>query len=318
MKNIYVIISLTLIFFMLLLPLLSLSTEAKENVQNIAQTGSFLNVEASKSGKIKVKISESGEIKEIDEKDYILGVLAAEMSAESEAEALKAQAVAAYSFMLVRKSENAAGEYDITDSYLTDQHYIDEQKQNEKWGEKAAENREKLKKIVNSVAGEYLCFDGKPALALYHAISGGKTESALDVYGKEYPYLISCDSLGDLFAAGYQSTAEVTAQEFCQKLGVNENDIKKIELSCRPNGYIDTLKIGEKSFSGRDIRTAFSLRSANFQVNVKDDKVIFSVCGYGHGVGMSQAGACYLAAQGSTYKEILLWYYKGCTIEKSA
>ena len=74
MKNIYVIISLTLIFFMLLLPLLSLSTEAKENVQNIAQTGSFLNEEASKSGKIKVKISESGEIKEIDEKVYYMVV----------------------------------------------------------------------------------------------------------------------------------------------------------------------------------------------------------------------------------------------------
>lgn len=318
MKNIYVIISLTLIFFMLLLPLLSLSGEAKENAQNTLQTGGFGLTESPKSSKIKVKLSESGEIKEIDEKDYILGVLAAEMSAESEAEALKAQAVAAYSFFLVRKSENAAGEYDITDSYLTDQHYIDEQKQNEKWGGKAAENREKLKKIVNSVAGEYLCFDGKPALALYHAISGGKTESALDVYGKDYPYLISCDSLGDLFAKGYQSSAEVPLSEFCQKLGISENESQKIEQNCRENGYVDTVKIGEKSFTGRDIRTAFSLRSANFKISINESTVNFSVCGYGHGVGMSQAGACYLAAQGSTYKEILLWYYKGCTIEKSA
>ncbi len=316
MKNIYVIISLTLIFFMLLLPLLSMSGEAMENQQSTLKTGGIGLLEAQNKEKIKVKISESGEIKEIEKNDYILGVLAAEMSANSPTEALKAQAVAAYSFMLVRMGENSQNDYDITDSYLTDQHYIDEQKQNEKWGEKAAENREKLKNIIKSVEGEYLCFEGSPALALYHAISGGKTESAKDVYGKDYPYLVSRDSLGDLFAAGYQSTVETDIGEFCQKLGVTEKEVGRLEQSCRENGYVDTVKIGEKSFSGRDIRTIFSLRSANFKITVNESKVIFSVCGYGHGVGMSQAGAEYLAAEGNTYREILLWYYKGCSIEK--
>lgn len=319
MKNIYVIISLVLVFFMLLMPLLSLKgSAAAENGENVLQTmgGGLKNRE--KEETIKVKNTESGKIEEISATDYVIGVLSAEMSPDNHEEALKAQAVAAYSFLLVRKEENKAEEYDITDSYLTDQHYINEEKQNEKWGEKAALTREKLTKIVKSVSGEYLSYGGSAALALYHSVSGGKTENAADVFGKEYPYLISRESIGDLFANGYESRYETTKPEFCEKLSIEESELGSLFVSHRENGYVKEVTFNEKSFTGREIRTTFSLRSANFDITVSGEKVIFTVRGYGHGVGMSQAGAEYLARQGGTYKEILLWYYSGCTIEKSA
>ena len=70
-----------------------------------------------------------------------------------------------------------------------------------------------------------------------------------------------------------------------------------------------------KTFSGQKIREAFNLRSANFDLKYEDKKFVFTVRGFGHGVGMSQYGALFMAKEGSNYKEILKWYYTGCEIK---
>ena len=82
-------------------------------------------------------------------------------------------------------------------------------------------------------------------------------------------------------------------------------------------GTVLKIKIAEKELTGEEIRNAFSLRSSAFKISATENEVTFKVSGYGHGVGMSQYGADYMARQGSTYKEILEHYYKGVTIEKA-
>lgn len=320
MKNIYVIISLILIFFMLLLPLLSLKGgESTGKEENAVITFGGLEDE---SAQVSVLMSDTQKIEKMDINDYIFGVVAAEMPALYEKEALKAQAVAAYTYALHRAQQNSDKPYDITDSPATDQCYISKEKAQEKWGENAAEYEEKIKGAISEVEGEYIAYNKKPILALYHAISGGKTESCKAVFGQDLPYLTVCDSIGDLTAKGYLQTVEFTAAELKEKLAnkvsLSSDEGEWIgEIKHRDNGYTESIKICGKSLTGTELRTALSLRSANFDAEYKNGKFVFTTRGYGHGVGMSQAGAQHLAKQGGTYKEILLWYYKDCEIVKN-
>lgn len=320
MKNIYVIISLILIFFMLLLPLLSLKgEESTGKEENAVITFGGLEDE---SAQVSVLMSDTQKIEKMDINDYIFGVVAAEMPALYEKEALKAQAVAAYTYTLNRAQQNSDKPYDITDSPATDQCYISKEKAQEKWGENAAEYEEKIKGAISEVEGEYIAYNKKPILALYHAISGGKTESCKAVFGQDLPYLTVCDSIGDLTAKGYLQTVEFTAAELKEKLAnkvsLSSDEGEWIgEIKHRDNGYTESIKICGKSLTGTELRAALSLRSANFDAEYKNGKFVFTTRGYGHGVGMSQAGAQHLAKQGGTYKEILLWYYKDCEIVKN-
>lgn len=320
MKNIYVIISLILIFFMLLLPLLSLKgEESTGKEENAVITFGGLEDE---STQVSVLMSDTQKIEKMDINDYIFGVVAAEMPALYEKEALKAQAVAAYTYTLNRAQQNSDKPYDITDSPATDQCYISKEKAQEKWGENAAEYEEKIKGAISEVEGEYIAYNKKPILALYHAISGGKTESCKAVFGQDLPYLTVCDSIGDLTAKGYLQTVEFTAAELKEKLAnkvsLSSDEGEWIgEIKHRDNGYTESIKICGKSLTGTEFRSALSLRSANFDAEYKNGKFVFTTRGYGHGVGMSQAGAQHLAKQGGTYKEILLWYYKDCEIVKN-
>ena len=316
MKNIYVIIAALLVLFMLFLPLIALGAEKREDKTETTP----LTENSAGEKTITVLKSKTQETVKIAVTDYIFGVVAAEMPAEYSEEALKAQAVAAYTYAIYRKNSNFDKTYDITDSPDSDQHYISYEEACEKWGEKAAHYTEKIKNAVESVEGEYIVYNGQPILALYHAISGGKTENCTDVFSGEYPYLLSCDSIGDLLDDNYLSTCVLSTQQFSEILKDKvtlSSDAKNWvgEINHRENGYVKSVNICGKEFSGIEIRKIFSLRSANFDITF-DGSFNFTVRGYGHGVGMSQSGAEYMAKQGGTYKEILMWYYKNCEIAK--
>lgn len=81
-------------------------------------------------------------------------------------------------------------------------------------------------------------------------------------------------------------------------------------------GRVKTINIGNVTLSGVDVRTIFSLKSANFKVEILENSVKFSVTGYGHGVGMSQTGANTLAKEGKNYQEIINHFYTNVKIEK--
>ena len=315
MKNIFVYIAALLIILMLFLPLISIKdSKAEENKTQIEE----ISLENEKS--FKVLITETDEIKEISANDYIFGVVAAEMPALYSEEALKAQAVAAYTYALRRKQDNKDKGYDITDSPDSDQHYISFDAAKEKWGEKAEEYTAKIKNVVASVEGEYIAFSGEPILALYHSCSGGKTEDAKDVFSQELPYLVSVDSSLDIMDKDYSCEQRFLVQEFSSLLEKSVNFSGEAagwikEIKHRGNGYVESVTVCDKTFSGTDFRKIFSLRSANFNIKF-DNGFVFSVRGYGHGVGLSQSGAEQMAKQGGTYKEILLWYYKNTEILK--
>jgi stage II sporulation protein D len=92
-------------------------------------------------------------------------------------------------------------------------------------------------------------------------------------------------------------------------------DIKIGEITYTDTGMVKTIVIGGKAFKGTEIRKLFSLKSATFEISEENGKILFTVKGYGHGVGMSQYGANCLAADGKTYKEILSYYYPNTVIK---
>jgi len=81
-------------------------------------------------------------------------------------------------------------------------------------------------------------------------------------------------------------------------------------------GYIDTIQIGNVVFTGREVREILGLRSTDFTIKQDGTNMIFTTSGYGHGAGMSQYGANFMAEYGKTYKEVLEHYYSDIQFKK--
>lgn len=268
---------------------------------------------------VKIMSANSKNITEVGLREYLIGAAAAEMSPVYHEEAVKAQIIASHTMLeysKLHKSDDLNGA-DISDSSGTHQGYISTDAQKEKWGENYEKYREKIEKCVDEVIGLTLQYNGEPITAAFHAISNGKTENASDVWGGNYPYLISVTSDGDKLSPDYSSEVSVSADEFkdaVEKQGavLDEDASKWIEeIKRTPTGMVKEITIGGKAFKGTDIRSYFSLKSSTFNCTFKDGGFIFAVSGYGHGVGMSQYGADFMARQGFSYKEILEHYYPG-------
>lgn len=315
MKNFYLVVTAILIILMLTLPLISLAPE-KSTLQDTPPEP----VEV--TDKITVLDTKTEKTTEITVRDYIFGTVAAEISLGYEDETVKAQAVACYTYLLYKKDKNKSQNYDITNDSSVDQAYITRQEALEKWGDNAAEYEEKLNKCLTEVEGIYISYENKPIFAAYHAISSGKTESCETVWGNKLPYLVETESLGDLLSPNYLNEKNVTTEEFKNAFSslcvLPEGAANYIgEISRSSSGLVKTIQVGDKVFTGAEIRKALGLRSANFDVNFNDNTFVFTVRGYGHGVGLSQNGAEYMAKQGSKYTEILAWYYKDCKLVTS-
>ena len=152
-----------------------------------------------------------------------------------------------------------------------------------------------------------MVYEGEPILAAFHAQSAGKTEDAVQVWNSDVPYLKSVDSSEDKKAPQNEMTVTFSAEEVKEKLGSTELSVR----SRTDAGYVSELQAGERIFSGREVREKLGLRSASFQIEKKEGEFCFTTYGYGHGVGMSQYGAFFLAEEGKTYREILRHYYSG-------
>lgn len=315
MKKIFAF-SVFLLVLLLLLPLFALENNPTEIPT--AATVSTSSQEAVSPVGFKVLITETNTVTELSAEDYLYGVLAGEMPALYEVEALKAQAVCAYTFAVWRQKENKDKNYDISDDYTVDQCYITPLEADKKWGAKADEYEKKLRGAIREVLGEILTYNGEPILSVYHAVSGGFTESAKNVWGKDYPYLQAAASVGDKLATNYISESTFTADQLENAFSVAIPAGLKgtfTDFMRTKSGTVKTVKICGKEFKGSEVRAALELKSSNFEVAIKNGAFTFTVYGYGHGVGLSQNGANYMAQQGSDYKEILAHYYKGCKIE---
>ena len=314
MKSFYVTIMLIAAVFMLLSPLTAAAPNTKP------QTLPVMGTPTIEPENVRVLNNETGQTETYTLADYLFGVVSAEMPALYEPEALKAQAVAAYTFYLRKKETNSQKDYDITNDYSQDQAFISPAAAKEKWGSNADSYETKIRAAINSVLYKKVTYNGQIAATVYHAISFGKTETAADVWGGEYPYLVSVDSNFDKFATNYLSVVTFTAAELKTALsGVAE--VKNLTENCfsaktlTTAGSVKSLKVGGTTVSGAKIRKALNLRSTDFDIAFENGTYTFTVRGYGHAIGMSQFGANYLAQQGKTWQEILLYYYTGCQIE---
>ncbi len=257
----------------------------------------------------------------MDIEEYIVGVVAAEMPAAFPEEALKAQAVASRTYA-VRAIDNAEEELnpdDIGQAYIT----VDEMKEN--WGENFDSCYAKICAAVDGTAGEVIEYEGEPILAVFHSTSAGTTETAGNIWNYDLPYLESTESEGDTLAPGYESVKVISVTDIISlikdKYPEFEADETALFDSIQINersaaGYITAITVGNMDFTGKEIREALGLRSSNFTVVESEEGIAFTTKGYGHGAGMSQYGAKYMAEQGSDYREILEHYYKDITIEK--
>lgn len=276
-----------------------------------------------------IKVLRTGSGKVVEKKlfDYVKGSVAAEMPPTYEKEALKAQAVACYTYALWLKENSdssALGGADVSDSPANYQGFLDDDELVDKWGEKYDEYMAAVTDAVSAVAGEYLQYNGEPIMACYHAISTGKTESAENAWGSDLPYLQSVRADGDILSPDIDSSVEITDDQFIKCMqnlegAVLQKNSKKWVGKCETtkSGYVTKIVIGGKAFSGSDVRSAFTLKSPAFTVKKTDKGFRFSVKGYGHLVGMSQYSADYMARQGSGYKDILLHFFKGAKLVKA-
>ena len=261
----------------------------------------------------------TGENTEMTLEDYIACVVAAEMPYTFHTEALKAQAVAARSYCLY-KMENGLtheGGADVCTSYSHCAAFVTEEELIAKYGEKTAKRiTKKIREAVEATAGEIITYKGKPALALFHARSWQVTESSANVWGGKLPYLVSVttpeeDSIstvtvtdGELKALFASSSAiEVTVGK-TGKLTSEKND----------TGRQAYLFYGNKGLKAKKLRSLLDFRSCRFEYQKTDEGWLFTIHGYGHGVGMSQYGANTMAIGGADYREILTHYYTGVSI----
>lgn len=275
---------------------------------------------------ISVMSSSTGKIERVGMREYVIGCVAAEMSAVYHTEALKAQAAACYTYAKKtceqneKHKESELGEADITDSPDTHQGYLSEKQRKEKWGEKFSEYEKKITDAVDEVFGYYMTYNGETALAVYHAISAGSTQSAESLWGSEIPYLISVESPGDRLSPDYTSKISFTESEFkklAKKCGAKlsgDADEWLGEAEKSDSGYVTSITLGAQKIGASKVREEFGLRSLCFDVEYSGGKFVFTCYGYGHGVGMSQYGADYMARQGFSWKEILNHYYPGTKI----
>lgn len=275
---------------------------------------------------IKLLHIRDGSIEEIDLDTYLYGVVASEMPASFDIEALKAQAVVARTYTIYQirngsKHENAS----ICDSVACCQAWISKENRFARWEENMREEYwSKIVRAVNETKGKIIFYNNEPINALFHSNSGGKTELAINVWGGNFPYFQTVETSGEDTYTSYNSEIKISKDELIKIMLENypefkidfekEEAIKIVEFT--EGERIEKIKIGNTEISGVEARKIFGLKSAKFNFEISEDSIEFKVIGYGHGVGLSQCGSDLLAKQGKKFDEIIKYYYKDVAISE--
>lgn len=261
----------------------------------------------------KVTILNDESYVELNLEDYIAGVVACEMPASFEFEALKAMAVAARTYALNKINENS--DY-ILEASTNDQCFINKNEMLEKWELSFDKYYNKILNAVSITKGEYLSYNNTPIKAFYFSTSNGYTENVEDVFFQKIDYLVSVSSPWDLETSGYKKTTSFSIAEFLRLLNISDSNIKNITIEeLTDSNRVKTISVNDIKFKGTEFRKLLKLRSTDFIFDKLDDKIIITTKGYGHGVGLSQYGANGMAKEGKNYKEILNYYYKNVELK---
>ena len=263
----------------------------------------------------------TGQVEKVAVLDYLYGAVAAELPPGFHLEAMKAQAVASHTYALYCQEHPSQdlGGADFSADPSNWEGYVTREQMLERYPDLGETYWEKIKNAVDEVASTVLVYQEEPILAAYHSMSAGATEFASNVWNGTVPYLIPVDSVGDTLADQFETSVTFASEQIKGILTEAYPDLTLSGdtrswfqiISRSPSGYVLTLQAGNLQISEKDLLTLLGLRSTNFTITAQTNSFLFTTKGYGHGVGLSQYGADYMARQGSGYEEILLHYYTG-------
>lgn len=322
-------ILLSIFLFVLLcfvIPILFTKQKEEQVIAKLNEEQEQTNYDYKQYNSIKLWHAKTSTIEEIPLDEYLYGVVSAEMPVSFEKEALKAQAIVARTYTIYKIVHNNGKHQgaDICDDSACCQAWITKEDRLSKWEESSREsNWNKIVEVVEATKGKIITYEGQPIHAFFHANSGGKTETTINVWGGDsYPYLQSVATSGEDGYSQYASEVSFTKETFIDKVKekytnfsidfTKENCIQILEYT--DGNRVKKVQIGNLELSGVEVRTLLGLKSANFTIELGEDTIRFSVVGYGHGVGMSQTGADSMAKQGSNYEEIIKHFYTGVEI----
>ena len=261
-----------------------------------------------------IEIEVKGVKEKIPLETYVLGVVAAEMPITFHEEALKAQSIAARTYVL-RETDYGAKSIDKT---VQKQVYVGPEERKKRWGASFEEYEKKLQKIVASTEGEIIVYKDQLITAMFFSTSNGQTESAENYSGYAIPYLVSVPSeKEEQFSNKMKQTFEFTSKEWSDtfKMKWSNNIGGTVKIARTDSNRVKSVEMNGKSWTGREIRTSLGLPSTDFSIAFQNDKVVVETIGYGHGVGMSQYGAEVMANDSTKAHDILLHYYTGTEIK---
>ena len=326
-----IIVSVALSIFALtmavLLPLRSAgrsrTTEEQIQVTPIPPIEELIPPGSRSDGEVMVRVLDGETVLEMPMERFLIGVVAAEMPAAFELEALKAQAVAARTGTLYHRDISPAEKHpeaDICTNFACCMAHDSDEALREKWGQDYLVYITKIITAVTDTDGMYIKHEEQPIQAVFHSSSSERTENSENVWGNSVPYLKSVESPeSDEGVPNFTSTVTVALSDFRDTFaekypeavftGDSGEWIKDVEYN--ENGRVSAIAIGEVMVSGTQLRALFGLRSTAVEVEISDENVVFTTRGYGHGVGMSQYGANALAKAGKNWREILNTYYTG-------
>lgn len=239
--------------------------------------------------------------------EQLIGIVAKEISANAQKQAILAQCVIARTSLCDAKERGTAEPEGLT---------VEEMKK--LWGADFEDIYKSFKACVESTGNEVLMWNGHYIYAAYHAISAGSTRSMTEMSKKvEMPYLTEIPCGQDITAEGYVSVSYWDKTEFLEKCrpyfpGEEITDLSQISVISRDAaGYIEEIKVGQNTYFGEEFRSRFTLNSSCFTIAETDGKVRIVTKGLGHGFGLSQNTAEAMALEGKSYKEILAYFYPG-------
>lgn len=275
---------------------------------------------------IPVYLTKENKVEFVPIETYVRNVLAAEMPAEFELEALKAQAIASRTYIVKRWLDGDNSQVPIQGALVTDtvahQAYISEEQIQRNWAENYASRLDKLNRAVNETAGIVMTYQNKPIQASFFSTSNGYTENSEEYWRDYIPYLRSVPSPWDKeLSPKYTATVKMSLKDFTGRLGISSvpaitgSGGMKI-TSTTAGRRVKSMTAGGKTFSGREVREKLQLNSSEFTWKITGSSIEITTYGYGHGVGMSQWGANGMAKEGKTAEDILKYYYKGIHFDR--
>lgn len=276
---------------------------------------------------VRVYLTDSGKVEKVPIETYVMGVLAGEMPIDFELEALKAQAIAARTYIVRRlasgDNEMAGRGADVSDT-VQHQAYVSKKELDRRWeGEAEAGNLAKLAQAVRETEGLVVTYGGEPIEAAFFSTSNGFTENSEEYWTMALPYLRSVDSHWDKsISPRYEQEETFELSRFYKLLGLAGKRAKgkpSIKLIGKTEGNrIKSLSVNGTVFTGREARERLGLASSQFGWKIGKEDITFTTYGFGHGVGMSQWGANGMAQEGRSAADILLHYYSGTKVEQAS